>query len=82
METQTTADTDFRFTDQYPKMTFYLLLLGYFLVAEMELLSLLLLTLIKIKALPLLKISIASVLDALFFLLLGMSYTEMYADSS
>lgn len=67
METQTTADTDFRFTDQYPKMTFYLLLLGYFVVAEMELLNLLLLIVIKIKALPLLKISTASVLHGLFF---------------
>lgn len=82
MDTQSTADTDFTFTDQYPKMTFYLLLLGYFVVAGMELLNFLLLIVSKIKALLLLKISIASVLGGLFFLLPGMNYTEMYSDSS
>lgn len=66
METKSTADLDFRLTNKYPKMTFYVLLLNYFVVAGMELLNLLLPIVIKIKALPLLQISISSVLDRLF----------------
>jgi len=69
VETQSTADTDFRLTDKYPKTIFYILLLGqinYFVLVGIELLNLLFLIVIKIKALPLLTISISSVLLGFF----------------
>ena len=59
---------DFRLTDKYPQMTFYLLgfrKINHFVVTGMQLRNLLLLMVIKIKALPMLKISISPVLDEL-----------------